>query len=312
MPAPSLRPFQQLAFGDVPERPLAPHRFLEAASERIVIKTRPFGSLGVRVVRYGSGPALVCVHGFMTTSYSFRYLLEPLGKKRTVIAFDLPGAGQSDKPDGPYDPDSLAEAIGDIIDGLGLRGAPAIGNSLGGYLTMKLALRDPACLGRLVCLHAPGLATARMRALRLALDALPRSRELVAWLARRDPERWVHKNVHYWDERLKSREEHRQYAEPLRTREGARAFARMLDETLDVRRMLVFEAELRRLRGRFPIPLQLVYAKRDPMVPPEVGARFAALLPDCPIVWLDEASHFAHVDAPTAFLAAAEPFLEQG
>lgn len=286
-----------------------PHPFFEAGQEKVKVQTRAFGEVGVRVVRYGSGPEIVCVHGFMTTSYSFRYLLEPLGRTHTVVAFDLVGAGESDKPVGSYAPERLAETIGETMSALGLRGAPVIGNSMGGYLAMRLAMRDPGCIGKLVCLHAPGLPTPRMRALRIALDVLPRAFDLVDWLVARDEERWVHKNVHYYDETLKSREEHREYARPLKSAEGRAAFARMLDETMDVRAMRVFEDDLRRLRGRFPIPLQLVYARKDPMVPPVVGERLSALLPSVPIVWLEGASHFAHVDAVEKFVAAALPFL---
>jgi pimeloyl-ACP methyl ester carboxylesterase len=150
-----------------------------------------------------------------------------------------------------------------------------------------------------------------MWALRLGLWGLPGSFALVRSLVRRDPERWVHSNVHYFDETLKSREEHREYARPLRTDEGLRAFYRQLDETLDVRAMSRFAAELER-RGRFPIPLLLVYARRDPMVPPSVGAALRRLLPDARFVELEEASHFAHVDAPEAFLDATAGFLESG
>lgn len=305
-------PFEQLPFEDVPERPVRPHPFFEAAHERIFVPTRAFGELGVRVVRHGSGPPVVCIHGFMTTSYSFRYLLAPLGRTHSVVAFDLPGSGESDKPDARYGPDAMADTIVDVVGALGLRGAVALGNSLGGYLTMRAALRDPACFSRLVCLHAPGLPTARMRALRLVLDVLPRAHAVVGWLVGRDEERWVHRNVHYYDESLKSREEHREYAAPLRTAEGKAAFARALDQTLDVREMLAFERALRALDGAFPIPLQLVYARRDPMVPPSVGARLAALLPRAEMVWLDGASHFAHVDAPEELIRVALPFLQGG
>lgn len=308
----SLAPFRQLAFRDVPERPRVPHPFFSAKTERVRVKTRPFGEVETRVVRYGEVPPLVCIHGFMTSSYSFRYLLEPLAKKFTVVAFDVVGSGDADKPRGSYAPDDIADSIGDTITALGLRGARAIGNSLGGYLAMRLAMRDEGCLCRLVNLHAPGLPTGRLVALRTALDHVPRARALTSWLVGRDEERWVHKNVHYFDETLKSREEHREYARPLKTKEGVEGFVRTLDETLDVRHMKVFEGRLRALGGRFPIPLQLVYARRDPMVPPGVGERYAKLLPASPIVWLEGASHFAHVDAPQKFLAAALPFLEGG
>jgi pimeloyl-ACP methyl ester carboxylesterase len=59
------------------------------------------------------------------------------------------------------------------------------------------------------------------------------------------------------------------------------------------------------------VPLQLVYARRDPMVPPSVGERLARLVPGAELAWLEAGSHFAHVDAPEALLAAALPFLER-
>ncbi len=304
-----LRPFEQLPFAAVPERPRLPHRYFEAKLEDVRINTRPYGSLSIRVARFGRGSPIVLVHGFMTTSYSFRYLFEPLGLQHEVVAFDLPGAGDSDKPSGPYDPVSLAQSIADIVRGLGVAGAPMIGNSLGGYLALRVALSEPETIGRLVCLHPPGLPTARMRALRVALDVIPRPDRVVRALVRRDPERWVHKNVHYFDETLKSREEHREYARPLRTEAGISAFFAMLDRTLDVRAMAAFERELTGRAAAFPVPLMLVYARRDPMVPPAIGARFAEIVPSAKLVWLERASHFAHVDAPADFLRAALPFL---
>ncbi len=272
------------------------------------VRSRPFGDVEVRVRVYGKGPPLLLVHGFMTSSYSFRYVLEPLGARFTCFVPDLVGAGRSDKPDASYLPDHLATSIGELLSALGIRGAPAIGNSLGGYLMMRLALRDPGATSRLVNLHSPGLPTARMRALSAALTVVGDVEPILRWLVWRSPERWVHRNVHYFDETLKSREEHAEYAAPLRTPEGIRAFARMLTETLDVAEMASFERELA-ARRRFPIPLSLVYAARDPMVPPSVGDRFRALLPDARFTRLEDASHFAHVDASDRFVDAVLPFL---
>lgn len=304
----SLAPFRQLPFADVPERPRLPHPYFETRAETVDVESRAFGRVRTHLRVHGQGPPLLLVHGFMTTSYSWRYALAPLGERFTLYIPDLPGAGRSEKPDRPYTPDALAEHLGALLGALSLRGVPAIGNSLGGYLCMHVAMRDPGALSRLVNLHSPGIPTARMRALRVALDALPLWKRAVSLAVRGDPERWVHRNVHYYDETLKSREEHREYAAPLRTPEGLAAFLRMLDESVDIRAMARFEARLR--AGGFPIPLQLVYARRDPMVPPDVGRRLAALVPRAELVWLDEASHFAHVDATARFVEVALPFLE--
>lgn len=307
MPRP-LKPFEQLRFAEVPDAPRLPHPYFQARQRAVTVRSAHFGPVKMHVSVYGEGPPLLLLHGLMTASYSFRYVMDALAKRYTLYLPDLVGGGRSDKPDTSYGPDDLARSVGELMRELGIWGAPAIGNSMGGYLLMRLALMEPTAMSRLVNLHSPGLPTARMHALS-AVSALPFAFEaVVGALVRLNPERWVHQNVHYYDETLKSREEHREYAGALTSPNGVLGLARHLSDTLDVGEMRRFEQALKTL-DRFPIPLLLVYAKQDRMVPPIVGERLAKLIPDARIQWLAEASHFAHVDAPEAFLAAAMPFL---
>ncbi len=306
------QPFEQMPFQTLPEEPRRAHLYSRTREEFIKLDSPHFGRMQVSTRRWGKGPPLVCVHGLMTTSYSFRYLLEPLADSFELFLFDLPGAGRSDKPDVQYGAFEMADAIGDVMQAAGLEGAPVLGNSMGGYLCMWLAMRRPAVMSRLVNLHSPGLPTFRVRALEGAMALVPRSEALLDWMVARDPLRWAFRNVHYWDESLKSLEEAREYAAPLSTPDGRRAFSRHLSDTMCASTMRTFERELqdRCAQGRpFPVPLQLVYAKRDPMVPPVVGVKLAKLVPSAKIAWLDEASHFAHVDATDRFLATMIPFL---
>jgi pimeloyl-ACP methyl ester carboxylesterase len=123
----------------------------------------------------------------------------------------------------------------------------------------------------------------------------------LARYVRRSPERWVHRNVHYYDETLKSLEEAREYGAALTTAEGARAFVGYLQQTMAPAGFAAFVATLaaRQLRGEpFPMPLLLLYSRQDPLVPPVIGARLAALVADAELTWLDGSSHFAHVDSP--------------
>jgi pimeloyl-ACP methyl ester carboxylesterase len=299
-------PFRQVPFDEVPELPSVPHRWSDATRRDITIDTKELGPTKIAVREYGAGPPLVLIHGMGTSGYSWRYLLEPLGKHYRLVIPDLPGAGDSDHPDRHLGPDGQARAILAIVDALGVRGAAVIGNSMGGYLSMRAALIDPSAFSRIVNLHSPGVPTMRMHLLRWAMRLLP-SWRIVDWLIRRNPERWVHKNVHYYDESLKSREEHRIYAGPLRERAGRRTYYRQLRDTLDAREMNRFVAALR--ETTFPVPLLLIYAPADPIVPPIVGDRLRALVPAATFVKLTTGSHFAHVDAPAHVLAAVEPFL---
>jgi pimeloyl-ACP methyl ester carboxylesterase len=304
-------PFRQGRFEDLPRRPRVPHGYFEAKVEEISVDTPALGRLRTHVRVHGSGPPLLLVHGLMTTSYSWRYALGPLGERFTCYVPDLPGAGRTERAnDRSYHPQVLADWLAALQRALGIRGERVIGNSMGGYLCLRLALSDPDAISRLVCVHAPGVPEIRLVALRAALS-LPGARALLSSVIRRDPLRWAHANVHYWDESLKSLEEAHEYGDPLATRDGADAFIKHLAETMAIGPIREFQRELvgRRARNEpFPAKTLLVYARRDPMVPPRFGAVFAERL-GAPIVWLDEGSHFAHVDALDRFLPPVLDFL---
>lgn len=172
---------------------------------------------------------------------------------------------------------------------------------------MWLALEDEEAIGRLVNLHSPGIPLARLHVLRHAMS-LGFAEDVLRALVRRDPRAWIQRNVHYYDETLKSLEELDVYARALATDAGLHAFARILGEALAPADLARFTARLAALRdaGRgFPSPLLLVYARRDPMVPPRVGDAMRALVPHARFVWLETGSHFAHVDATERFLSVA-------
>lgn len=307
-------PFVPIPFESLPERPRVPHPYFDTEAHDTVVDSRDFGRHRVHWRSIGAGPSLLLLHGLMTSSYSFRYVLAPLAERYRVVVPDLPGCGRSDCPEARrYSAPALARWIVEVVDALGIRGCDAIGNSMGGYLCMRAVLDDPGVFGRLVDVHSPGIPEPRLWALR-ALTSIPGVRAGLARFVRRDPQRWAHRNVHYRDETLKSLEEAREYAAPLGTEAGSRAFTRYLAETLDPVDMRAFVATLTRRRDAgqaFPVPLLLLYSRQDPMVPPRVGQALSALLPGAPVVWLEGSSHFAHIDTPAEFLAPVLSFLNE-
>jgi len=300
-----MHPFQQLPFAHLPARPRRSHGFFDVPVTALTVTDDHFGTVTTPCRILGSGPPLLLIHGLMTSGYSWRYAVAPLSAHFTLYIPDLVGAGEADMPDVSYAPDHLADWIGAAVDALSIRGCAVIGNSMGGYLSMRLALRQPDAMARLVNLHSPGVPMPRLHALRAALS-LPGSEAILRRLIMRSPERWAHRNVHYYDETLKSLEEATEYSRPLKRREGIRAFYRTLKETMNPAEMTSFRSAL--LAG-FPIPLRLIYAAQDPMVPPTVGDQLAALCPDAELTRLSEASHFAHVDATDRFIDTVLPFL---
>ncbi len=117
------------------------------------------------ILEAGTGPPLLAIHGLGGTKGSFLPTVAALAPDLRVIALDLPGFGDSDKPIGAsYDARFFADACVELIDELGLDRVDLIGNSLGGRVALEIAMRYPSRTGRIVLL-APSLAWRRQRPL---------------------------------------------------------------------------------------------------------------------------------------------------
>jgi pimeloyl-ACP methyl ester carboxylesterase len=123
----------------------------------------------------GEGEPVICIHGLGGTKASFMPTLAALAPSYRVIAIDLPGFGDSDKPLGArYDSAYFADATLALLDQLGLDSARLIGNSMGGRVAIEVGLRKPERVDQLVLL-SPAVAWLRDRNLKWLLQLpLPR------------------------------------------------------------------------------------------------------------------------------------------
>ena len=119
----------------------------------------------------GQGDPVICVHGLGGTKASFLPTVAALADHHRVIAMDLPGFGDSDKPlAAAYDAPYFASAIVALLDELGIEGAHLIGNSMGGRVAIELGLLRPERTKR-IALLSPALAWLRSRRWRWLLRA---------------------------------------------------------------------------------------------------------------------------------------------
>jgi haloacetate dehalogenase len=68
----------------------------------------------------GDGPPVVLLHGFPETSYAWRYQIPELAKKYHVIAPDLRGYGETDKPSSGHDKRTMAMDLRELMRALNL------------------------------------------------------------------------------------------------------------------------------------------------------------------------------------------------
>ncbi|MDH6234900.1 pimeloyl-ACP methyl ester carboxylesterase [Mesorhizobium soli] len=106
-------------------------------------------------VHGGSSPAIVLLHGFGAFSGVWDAIAADLGTQHRVIAYDLPGHGQSlDWPETPS-PKSAARAVLADLETRGVEKAHFVGHSMGGAIATLAALSSPERVASLMLL-APG------------------------------------------------------------------------------------------------------------------------------------------------------------
>jgi pimeloyl-ACP methyl ester carboxylesterase len=134
-----------------------------AEPTRLRFRTIDTRGASLSTLEAGSGPPVLALHGLGATKGSFLPTVTALAGWFRVIAVDLPGFGDSDKPIGAaYDARFFAGAVTDLLDALELDRVHLIGNSLGGRIALEVGLRYPDRVGRLALL-APSLAWRRDR-----------------------------------------------------------------------------------------------------------------------------------------------------
>lgn len=116
-------------------------------------RTRIDGS-EIGYVDIGDGPPLVFVHGLGGSWQNWLENLPFFASSHRCIAMDLGGFGASEPVDGEVSIERYARSVAELMESLGIASAAVVGNSMGGFIALELALRRPALVDRLVLVSA--------------------------------------------------------------------------------------------------------------------------------------------------------------
>ena len=120
-----------------------------------------------------AGPAIILLHGYSDSSLSFARIMPLLPSEQRVIAVDLRGHGDSDKPRDGYRISDLADDVLEMMDVLDVPAAVVVGHSLGSFVAQALVERDASRVSALVLVaSAPRLDNVVVRELQSVVAGL--------------------------------------------------------------------------------------------------------------------------------------------
>jgi pimeloyl-ACP methyl ester carboxylesterase len=260
-------------------------------------------------VMAGRGPALLLLHGIGDRSDTWQELIPELARDHTVIAPDLLGHGQSDKPRADYSVAAYANGMRDLLSVLGIERATVIGHSLGGGVAMQFAYQFPERCERLVLVATGGISRSVHPLLRLV--SAPNADLLLPLLRIPAARQFGHAflaALAALDTNLgRDEKELRQIFDALPDASSMRAFVRTLRAVVDWRGQVITMLDRCYLaRG---MPTLLVWGTRDAVVPFEHAKIAHEAMPGSRLAVFEGAGHFPHHHDPSRFLALLRDFL---
>ena len=257
-------------------------------------------------VQEGTGPDLVLVHGFPSTSHDFAAALPLLTPRFRVTAFDQLGFGFSDKPAGDVSYSLLDQGrrAGEIVRGLGVQRARLVGHDMGLTVAVEMLCRHEAgtlgfAIEELVLCNGSHLVElAHITPFQYAIMTDDGAADFARTF---DPEAFAKALGFVWADATRTPAvDLRAIAYWLALGGGFEILPRIARYNLE---RTWYADRWRPILGRTAVPIRVVWGDRDPIAVLEIGRRLAEMSGG-PLTVLEGIGHYPQMEAPAAWVAA--------
>ncbi|MGD6959097.1 alpha/beta fold hydrolase [Rossellomorea aquimaris] len=242
----------------------------------------------------------VLLHGFLSSTFSFRRLTPLLKEKYNVISIDLPPFGNSEKNNRfIYSYDNLANTVIALLDHLNVSNVHLTGHSMGGQIALNVMKKAPSLVEKGVLLCSSGYLK-KMKWPVMMLSHIPFFHLYVKlWLTRSGIRNNLENVVH--DSKMIDDEMMFGYLKPFLEDDIFKALTRMIRD----REGDLTGNDLRNIQT----PCLLVWGEHDRVVPLSTGHKLKQDIPNSRLVVLEETGHLVPEEKPKEVLEHIHQFV---
>jgi 3-oxoadipate enol-lactonase len=232
----------------------------------------------------GAGPVLILMHSNGASAYEYEFVIDDLAKRYRVIAWDMPGQGDSDAPQRFFSMHDFSDAVIAMMDALGIATASVGGSSVGGSIAIALGARHAARMERVFIVEYP-------------------IREEKTWAEgwARTEKMWTNtpQKMEVVAPRLRAGKVTPEFLERWNI-DRNKAGAKIMLNAMWGMRLHDVRADLATLNA----PATVIYGSKGPAIASRAAMQTA--LPNALQIVCEDCGHFPMIDDPEAFIAAIE------
>jgi pimeloyl-ACP methyl ester carboxylesterase len=237
---------------------------------------------------------VVLLHGWLESWNPWRGTMEALSRSYKAYALDFWGFGESGKQGGTFTVSDYVAMVNQFMDRLGIERAPIIGHSMGGTVSLGLALDYPGRVERVTVVGSPivgdGLALLLRLSARRSLAGLfyrffPLGSRLLSPIYARDWRTW-----------------YKMFEKDL---------SRTTLESFHYSIASLRHTDLRPRMHEIEVPVLGIYGRIDRIVDPGQRKVLAESAPMAEISYFENSGHFPMLDEPERFYRTLVEFLDR-
>ncbi len=244
---------------------------------------------------YGRGRPVILLHGWLGSWGLWQETMSYLGRYYRTYALDFWGFGESGKKRESYAVQDFVSLVDQFMERLGIARAPLVGHSMGGTVSLSVAIRYPHRVSKVVVIGSPIAGSSLAWALKLA------GRRPIAVLL------FNVMGLFRLGVRM---------ASPFICRDPR--FPEMMDRDLSRTTLESFlysiaslrRTDLRPMLDEIKVPVLGMYGDRDNIVDPRQWEPLQQGAPLARVVRFPNAGHFIMLDAPDEFMHRLKEFLD--